>query len=59
LQFGSFYTIVRLNERILAGNLPFQEIKSKLLSDLQKTKYDRMRGDLDKRLREHAKVEEL
>jgi parvulin-like peptidyl-prolyl isomerase len=59
LQFGSFYTIVRLNERILAGNVPFQEIKSKLLSDLQKTKYDRMRGDLDKRLREHAKVEEL
>jgi parvulin-like peptidyl-prolyl isomerase len=59
LQFGSFYTIVRLNERVLAGSVPFADIKSKLLSDLQKTKYDRMRGDLDKRLREHAKVEEL
>ncbi len=59
LQFGSFYTIVRLNAHALPGKVPFPEIKDKLLSDLHKTKYDRLRGDLDKRLRAHAKVEEL
>jgi hypothetical protein len=59
LQFGPFYTIVRLNAHVLPGKVPFPEIKEKLLSDLHKTKYDRLRGDLDKRLREHAKVEEL
>jgi hypothetical protein len=59
LQFGSFYTIFRLNSHVLPGKVPFEEIREKLLSDLQKTKNDRMRSDLDKRLRERAKVEEL
>ena len=59
LQFGTFYTIFRLNEHIPAGKVSFGEVKDKLLADLQKTKYDRLRGTLDKRLRQQAKVEEL
>jgi parvulin-like peptidyl-prolyl isomerase len=59
LQFGSFYTIIRLNTHVLPGKVPFPEIKDKLIADLHKTKYDRLRGDLDKHLRERAKVEEL
>ncbi|MDR3762537.1 MAG: peptidylprolyl isomerase [Acidobacteriota bacterium] len=59
LQFGSFYTIVRLNEHVQPGKVSFEEVRDKLMSDLHKTKYDRLRADLDKRLREHAKVEEL
>lgn len=59
LQFGSFYTIFRLNAHILPGKIKFEEVKEKLLSDLHKTKYDRLRGNLDKRLRMQAKVEEL
>jgi parvulin-like peptidyl-prolyl isomerase len=59
IQFGSFYTIFRLNEHVPAGKVKFEEVKEKLVSDLHKTKYDRLRGNLDKRLRLQAKVEEL
>jgi parvulin-like peptidyl-prolyl isomerase len=59
LQFGSFYTIVRLNAHVPAGKVKFEEVKDQLLSDLHKTKYDRLRADFDKRLRQQAKVEEL
>jgi hypothetical protein len=44
---------------VTAGKVAFAEVKDRLLTDLQKTKYDQLRGDLDKRLRQHAKVEEV
>jgi parvulin-like peptidyl-prolyl isomerase len=59
LQFGPFFTIFRLNAHVPAGKVKFDEVKDKLLSDLHKTKYDRLRGILDKRLRQQGKVEEL
>jgi parvulin-like peptidyl-prolyl isomerase len=59
LQFGNYYTFFRLNAHVPAGQVKFEEIKAKLLSDLHKTKYDRLRADFDKRLRAHAKIEEL
>ena len=59
IQIGSFYFFFRLNAHVAAGNVAFGEVKDRLLKDLQKTKYDRLRADLDKRLREHAKVEEV
>jgi hypothetical protein len=37
----------------------FEEVKDRLLKDLEKNKYERLRADLDKRLRQHAKVEEI
>lgn len=59
IQIGSFYFIFRLNEHVPAGQVKFEEVKDRLMKDLEKTKYDRLRADLDKRLRQHAKVEEM
>jgi parvulin-like peptidyl-prolyl isomerase len=58
-QFGSYYAIFRLETRKPAGLTPFAEVKARLLDDLHKAKYDKLRGDLDKKLRASAKVEEL
>jgi peptidyl-prolyl cis-trans isomerase C len=59
IQAGTFYFFFRLNAHVPAGKVAFEEVKDRLLKDLQKTKYDRLRADLDKRLRQHAKVEEV
>jgi len=59
IQAGSFYFFFRLNAHVPAGKVAFEEVKDRLLKDLQKTKYDKLRADLDKRLRQHAKVEEV
>ena len=59
IQVGSFYYFFRLNAHVPAGGVAFDEVKQKLIQDLTKTKYDRLRAALDKRLREHAKVEEV
>ena len=59
IQAGNFYFFFRLYAHVPAGYTGFSEIKSHLMTDLQKTKYDRLRGDLDKRLRKSAKVEEV
>jgi len=59
IQIGSFYFFFRLNAHVPAGKVGFEEVKDRLLKDLQKTKYDQLRADLDKRLRLHAKVEEV
>jgi peptidyl-prolyl cis-trans isomerase C len=58
-QFGPYYAIFRLNLRKPAGLTPFAEVKSTLLDDMHKMKYDKLRGDLDKKLRASAKVEEF
>jgi parvulin-like peptidyl-prolyl isomerase len=58
IQIGSFYLFFRLNAHVPAGKVKFEEVKDRLLKDLEKNKYERLRADLDKRLRQHAKVEE-
>jgi len=59
IQIGSFYLFFRLNAHVPAGKVAFAKVKDRLLKDLQKAKYDQLRADLDKRLRQHAKVEEV
>ncbi len=59
IQVGSFYFFFRLNAHVPAGKVAFEEVKDRLLKDLEKRKYDQLRADLDKRLRQHAKVEEV
>jgi parvulin-like peptidyl-prolyl isomerase len=59
IQVGSFYFFFRLYAHVQAGQVAFDEVKDHLVQDLQKTKYDQLRAALDKRLREHAKVEEI
>ena len=59
IQLDQAYTIVRLNEHILAGKSKFADVKDSLQKELQKRKVEEVRASLDKRLRKSAKVEEL
>jgi len=58
-QFGPYYAIFRLEARKPAGKTPFEQVQTKLRSDLRKERYNTMRANLDKKLRANAKVEEL
>ncbi len=53
------YTIVRLNAHNLATKRSFEAVKTSLRADMQKTKYERLRVGLDKKLRANARVEIL
>lgn len=53
------YVIVRLNARVPAGKTPFVEVKSKLISDMQKQKTLATRAALNQKLRQNAKIEVL
>jgi parvulin-like peptidyl-prolyl isomerase len=59
IQLGPAYTIFRLNAHVPAGITPFAEVKAKLMTDMQKSKTDHLRADLDKKLRKTAKIEVL
>jgi parvulin-like peptidyl-prolyl isomerase len=59
IQLGNAYTLFRLNAHTPAGTTPFEEVKAKLMTDLQKEKNERLRADLNKRLRKTAKIEVL
>jgi len=57
IQIESAYTIVRLNAHNPARKQPFAEVKNDLKTELQKTKYEKLRSGLAKQLRAKAKVE--
>jgi parvulin-like peptidyl-prolyl isomerase len=59
IQLGNAYTLFRLNEQVPAGTTPFEEVKGKLMTDLEKQKNEQLRGDLNKKLRKTAKIEVL
>ncbi len=59
IQVDQAYTIIRLNQHILAGKTKFEDVKVSLQKELQKQKIEQTRAALDKRLRQNAKVEEL
>ncbi len=59
LQLGSFYTFFRLNAHTPAGKVTFEAVKDRLLKDMEKDKYERLRAGFDKKLRQNAKVQEL
>ena len=59
IQLGNAYTMFRLNAHIPAGTRPFAEVKVQLMKDLQKEKNERLRADLNRRLRKTATIEEL
>jgi parvulin-like peptidyl-prolyl isomerase len=59
IQMGPAYTLFRLNAHVSAGIAPFAEVKAKLMTDMQKSKTDQLRAELNKRLRKTAKVEVL
>ncbi|HYM77682.1 MAG TPA: peptidylprolyl isomerase [Candidatus Dormibacteraeota bacterium] len=59
IQLGTAYTLFRLNAHVPAGTTPFDEVKTKLATDLQKEKNEHLRSALNKRLRKAAKIEVL
>lgn len=59
IPLGPAYTLFRLNGHIPAGVTPFAEVKSKMMTDLQKQKNEQLRAALNKRLRKAAKIEVL
>lgn len=59
IQIEQAYTIIRLNAHTPARKKSFEEVKSGLRTELQKSKYEQLRVALDKRLRAIAKVEVL
>jgi len=59
LQIEQAYTIVRLNQHVVAGKMSFIQIKDKLKRQLEAKKTEQLRTALDKRLRGKAKVEVL
>ncbi len=59
IQLGNAYTLFRLNAHTAAGTKPFEEVKAQLLTALRKQKNERLRADLNRRLRKTAKIEEL
>jgi peptidyl-prolyl cis-trans isomerase SurA len=59
MQVEQAYTIVRLQEHALAGKVKFEEVKDQLIKDMQQNKTNELRSALDKKLREHARIEEM
>ena len=59
VQIEQAYTIVRLNQHVLAGKMTFAQIKDKLQKELEAKKTEELRAALDKKLRSTAKVEAL
>jgi hypothetical protein len=59
IHLGNNYTILRLNNHVLAGKTSFREVKGKLRTDLERAKFERLRHELNEKLRKTSKVEEL
>jgi peptidyl-prolyl cis-trans isomerase SurA len=59
IQVENIYTIVRLNQHNLAGKKKFEDVKDQLTKQLEKTKSNQVRANLDKKLKQRAKIEVL
>jgi peptidyl-prolyl cis-trans isomerase SurA len=59
IQIDQAYTVIRLNAYTPVTKKTFEQVKSGLRTDLQKSKYEQLRVALDKRLRANARVEVL
>ncbi len=59
MQFGPNYTLFRMNSHTPAGRTSFEEVKGKLQTELQNSKMNQLRSDLNRRLHKDAKIELL
>ena len=57
IQIENAFTIFRLNAHNPATRQPFTEVKTDLRTELQKSKYERLRSSFAKQLRAKAKIE--
>ena len=58
IQIETAYTIVRLNAHNPAKKQSLKEVEAEIKTNLQKSKYEKLRSGLAKQLRAKAKVEE-
>lgn len=59
IQVENAFTIVRLNKHVPTGKLKFEDVKAKLQKQLQEKKTNQVRADLNKKLKQNAKIEVL
>jgi parvulin-like peptidyl-prolyl isomerase len=59
IQLEQAYTIVRLQEHTPAGEARFESVEAQLKNEIEKNKKEQLRADLDKKLRQSARIEEL
>ena len=57
IQIETAFTIIRLNAHTPPRKKPLSEVRNDLKTELQKSKYEKLRSNLAKRLRAHAKIE--
>ena len=57
IQIENAFTIFRLNAHNPATKQPFAEVKADLRTELQKSKYEKLRSNFAKQLRAKAKIE--
>jgi parvulin-like peptidyl-prolyl isomerase len=57
IQIENAFTIIRLNAHTPVRKQNFAEVKADLKTELQKSKYERLRSNLAKKLRAQAKIE--
>jgi parvulin-like peptidyl-prolyl isomerase len=59
IPLGTAWTIIRVNAHTAPGKATFAEIKTRLMDDMKKDKYERLRSGLGKKLHEGAQIQEL
>lgn len=59
IQVDQIYTIVRLQVHTAAGQTRFEEVKDQLKKELQESRKNQLRAQLDQKLRQTAKIEEM
>ncbi len=59
IQIERVFTIVRLNKHVPAGMMKFADAKDALRQELEIKKVERLRAELNRRLRKGAKIEEF
>lgn len=59
IQMDQAYSIVRLQQHSPAGQAKFDDTKVQLAKELQQKKKEQLRSDLDKKLRQNAKIEQM
>ena len=59
IQVDQIFTIVRLQAHTPAGKAKFEDVKAQLQKELQQKKTNQLRTDLDKKLQQNAKIEEM
>jgi parvulin-like peptidyl-prolyl isomerase len=59
IQIEQAYTIVRLGVHTPAGKARFEDVRAQLEKELKQIKTNQLRVELDKKLRQNAKIEEM